>query len=408
VLGLAPVRPDQVEGDTAPARSLNTLAREADTLVTDAAALASVAGARKDRPIASLFSTALAQAGRGVIDSGDAEVTTDTIATGFAAASGMGSESVLRALTAVDEHLAAPFASRFNRILQAVWIGSGGRADLFPQGHIDLTAGVDDEALEFLLDLDPVNDMDFWRRIGRTATVRQISQLSPRQPNDNLQLLIKTNLDHLTVRACRIRDEEARLDEADMPEFWWQTEHRALALRTYGWTAFIAEKAEDLSGIEGTVTGGVSISDLIDRARSTVLVSLQMSDGVFELDLSSAGRADVARSGHFQAVSSSFGRAATVQRASALVDQKQILCDFMKSSASTVTSSVVQVTELLNVSLPLLREMSDPSRQALQELLEPQAGPDQLELELDLSADSGVQLTLPEPPAIQAEPEAGS
>lgn len=406
VLGLAPVQADPMV-EVGKAQTLNTLARESDTLVTDAAALASVAGARKDRPIAGLFSTALAQAGRGLVDSGDADATTETIAAGFAAAADMGSESVLRALTAVDEHLAAPFASRFNRILQAVWIGSGGRADLFPQGHIDLTAGVDDEALEFLLDLDPVNDMDFWRRIGRTTTVHQISQLSPRQPNDNLQYLVKANLDHLTARACRIQDQQIRLDETEMPEFWWRIEHRALTLRSYGWTAFIAEKAEDLGGIEGTVTGGVSISDLIERARSTVLVSLQMSDGVFEMDLSSAGRADVARSGHFRAVSSSFGSAATVQRASALVDQKQILCDFMKSSASTVTSSVVLVGELLNISLPLLRAMSEPSRQALQGLLEPQPEPDQLDLGLDLSAGSGVQLALPETPRAQTDPEAG-
>jgi hypothetical protein len=73
--------------------------------------------------------------------------------------------------------------------LQAVWIGSGGRADLFPDNQIELSAGVDDDALEFLLDLEPIRDYDFWRRIGRTASVAQIGKLSPQHPNENLHFL---------------------------------------------------------------------------------------------------------------------------------------------------------------------------------------------------------------------------
>jgi hypothetical protein len=232
-------------------------------LVTDAAALASVVQAKQDKPITGLFSTVLAQAGRGLVDSDDAEATTTAIASGFDAARGMDADSVLRAVTAVDDHLAIPFANRFNRILEAVWIGSGGRADLFPRGQLDLAAGVDDEALEFLLDLDVIDDYEFWRRIGRTTTVSQISKLSPHQPNNNMQRLIKANLDHLTARTCRIQDRQERMDEQEQPDLLWLTENHALALRSRSWIAFVAERGEELSGIEGTTTKGVSISDLI-------------------------------------------------------------------------------------------------------------------------------------------------
>jgi len=392
VLGLNPVYREIGDRENLSV-SLNRLAQDRDTLVTDAAALASVVQAKQDKPITGLFSTALAQAGRGLVDSDDAEATTTAIASGFDAARGMGADSVLRAVTAVDDHLAIPFANRFNRILEAVWVGSGGRADLFPRGQLDLAAGVDDEALEFLLDLDVIDDYDFWRRIGRTTTVSQISKLSPRQPNNNMQHLIKANLDHLTARVCRIQDRQERMDEQEQPDLWWLTENHALALRSRSWIAFVAEKGEELGGIEGTATKGVSISDLINRAGTTVLTGVEMSDGTYQLDLSSSTQADVAHSDHLDAVARSFGSTARVQRARAMTDNRQVACDFTKSSASTTTSSVAPLTELLGVSLPLLRPMEPSERAALLELLRPLVDPDALPL--DVVTEDNEQLALP-------------
>jgi hypothetical protein len=402
VLGLAAVHRRSVE-NVAPDVSLNRLAEDYDTLVTDPEALASVAKARKDRPVTTLFSTALAQGGKGVLDSEDAATTTDLIAGGFEAAREMGAESVLKALTAVDAHLAAPFASRFNRVLQAVWIGSGGRADLFPQVKIDLAAGVDDEALEFLLDLEPIEDPEFWRRIGRSTTVKQIGHLTPRQPNENLQWLIKANLDHLSARVCRVQDRQEQFDDQDQPEFRWLIERNALALRSHSWIAYVAEKAEELGNIEGTPTDGVSINDLIGRATGTTLVGLQMSDGTYELDLTSSGQADVAHSDHLDAVSRSFGPSAKVLRARALTDNRQVACDFTRSAASTTTSSIVQLRDLLRVGLPLLRPIGEEEQVALVDLLEPLHDPGMLALDIDLATATGT-LAFPDEDGEDYEP----
>jgi hypothetical protein len=336
VLGLYPVyaKPDDRDASSL---DLNALAHERDILVTDPGALASIAEAKQSRPFNSLFSTALTQAGRGLVDNYDAEATTEAIASGFDAAREMGADSVLKAVIAVQDPLAAPFANRFNRILQAVWIGSGGRADLFPHGQVDLTAGVEDDALEFLLDLEVIEDDDFWRRIGRNIAVSQLGQLSPRQPNANLQCLIKANLDHLAVRACRIQDRPQRIEEAGQSDPWWLTEQHALALRGPSWVAYVAEKAEELGEIEGTPTRGVSINDLVDRAGTTVLSSMQMSDGTYDLDLSSSTHQDVIHSAQLGAVAGSFG-----------------------------------------ISIPLLRPMTEEELNALVELLTPLPDPDQL------------------------------
>jgi hypothetical protein len=375
VLGLVPVH--HAEAEEGGIR-LNNLAREHNTLVTDSTALTSIADAKRERPITGLFSTALTQGGRGLVDDDDARKTTDAIVEGFAGAQAIGTDSVRRAARAAEDHLSTPFANRFNRLLQAVWIGSGGRPDLFPYNRLDLSAGVDDDALEFLLELEPVRDYDFWRRIGRTTSVAQIGGLSPHQPNENLQFLVKANLDHLTARSCRVRDRQAQLDELDQPHFWWRTERGALALRSSTWIAFVAEKADDLGDIEGTPTEGVSIADLIERIGNTVLTSLQMSDGTFELDLSSPEHADVVHSDHLGAVSQSFGKTAKVLRARAMAGGRQITCDFSKSSASATTSSVLSVSELLDVSLPLLRHMEDAARSELNDTLRPLEDPNAL------------------------------
>jgi len=377
VLGLYPLYVES--GDSGAIGSeLNSLAHERDTLVTDPGALASIAESRQNRPVNSLFSTALTQAGRGLVDSYDAEVATEVISIGFDAAREMGADSVLKAVAAVQDHLTAPFASRFNRILQAVWIGSGGRADLFPHGQVDLTAGVEDDALEFLLDLDVIDDDVFWRRIGRNISVRQLAKVSPRQPNENLQRLVKANLDHLAVRACRIQDREEQIEEAGLSHPWWLTERQTLALRGPSWVAYVAEKAEELGEIEGSVTRGVTISDVLDRAGETVLSSMQMSDGTYDLDLSSSTHQDVIHSAQLGAVAGSFGPAVRVLRARAMSGNRQIACDFTKSSASTTTSNMVLLSDLLRTSIPLLRAMTEEELAALFELLTSPPDPDQL------------------------------
>jgi hypothetical protein len=402
VLGLVPVRRTSAKHS----QRLNRLAQDSNTLVTDAPALASLTDAKRRQPITGLFSTALAQGGRGLVDNADARRTTDAIVEGFAGAQTIGTESVLRAATVVEDHLSKPYANRFNRLLQAVWIGSGGRADLFPYSRLDLSAGVDDDALEFLLELEPIRDYDFWWRIGRTASVAQIGGLSLRQPNENLQFLVKANLDHLISRTCRVQDRQTQIDEVDQPAFWWHTEKGAMALRSHKWIAFVAEKADDLEYVEGTSTDGVSIPDLLERIRDTILTEIQMSDGRFELELSSPEHIDVVHRGPLDAVSQSFSNTARVLRAQAMISGRQIACDFSKSSASTITSSTLTLTELLGVSLPLLRYMNNEERSALTDILEPLEDPDSLPLsrpvylqeELDIieSSESGENETGPD------------
>jgi hypothetical protein len=278
--------------------------------------------------------------------------------------------------------------------LQATWIASGGRAELFPHSRISTSAGIDDDSLEYLLDLDPISDLDFWRSLSGSASISHIGKLAPQHPNANLQFLIKANLDRLTVRACRVQDRQQQLDEQGQPDFWWLTERGTLALRSHDWIAFVAERVDELSDIRGTQTRGVQVPDLIERARGRVLTGIEVSDGDFELDLRSSGQ-NVADSNHLGALTESFGSLAKVQHARALAGGRQIACDFSKSSAST--QSMVNLSEFLSVTLPLLRQMDEKTRTDLEGMLRsvmgqaalPRVRPDSLfeELLINFSED---------------------
>jgi hypothetical protein len=355
--------------------SLLGLAYEKNTLITDPRALATIGEAKRDRPVTSLFSAALARGGRGLLDDADARQATDVIANGFDAARRMETDPVHSAAAIAVDHLSAPFANRFNRLLQAVWIASGGSAALFPNNQLELSAGVDDDALEYVLELEPIRDPDFWRGIGRTLSVTRIGKLTPQHPNENLQLLIKTNLDHLTIRWCRLQERQELLDEQDHANFLWVTERDALALRGRGWIAFVAEKSSDLSEIEGTSTQGISIGNLLERADDTVLTSVQMSGYDYALDLRSSAPSGLIPGGLLYSLAETFGKDARVLRARAISRGRQVACDFSKSSASTGTSRMASLTDLLGVSLPLLRDMDEDTRARLQDLLQPMDDP---------------------------------
>jgi hypothetical protein len=366
VFGLVPIRRDQNGARV----HLASVAKEHDTLVTDPSAISHMARVRQRKSVTGLFAAALPQGGRGLLGEEEVARATTALANGFTAAHNMGTESVLRAIGAVDDFLSESFAENFTQLLHAVWIGSGERSDLFPSSGMALTDTLQDEVLEFLLELEHIPDSSFWRNIGRATSVSQIGRLDISYPNENLQLLVKANLDHLRARVCRVQDRAQQLDEAELPEFWWLTEHQVLGLRSKAFVAFVAENTDELAGIEGTPTDGVSVNDLRERTRDTILTGLQLSDGYVELDMNSIQLTDVVRSDQLGALEHSLGSTAKVRRAKAISRSRQVICDFFHSSAFVPTASPIHLSDLLGVGLPLLRSMANTDLQALRQKLQ--------------------------------------
>jgi hypothetical protein len=363
----------EIPRDEGPARSqLHENAQVRNTLVTDAPALASIEHAKQARAksVASLLSSIIVRGGRGLVGDDEAREVTATVSAGLQAAETMGADSVLRATEALTNTLSYEFASSFSRVLQAVWIGSGGRSDLFPATQLSLGGGADDDTLEFLLDLDPIEDLQFWRRVGSGLGVEKLGRIRTDHPNPNLQLLVKANLDRLKARVFRIRDsQQLTFEDMDRPIFFWSISRGALTFRGPGWDAFIGEKSEDIEGIRGSITSGVSVADLRHRADDIALISLQLSDGHMAFDVNSLEQTDVVRSDQLQALEGSLGAGAKVFRARAINNSRQILCDFRRSTAAVPTSSIIGVADLLRTALRLLRPLEEGDLEALYEIL---------------------------------------
>lgn len=101
-----------------------------------------------------------------------------------------------------------------------------------------------------------------------------------------------------------------------------------------------------------------------------ILTALQLSDGRDELDLMSLVNEDVVHSERLRLLADSFGSMARVGRAKVMFNEnRQLTCDFSRSSVSTVTRSTVLLSELLGVGLPLLRSMAAETVEELRDLL---------------------------------------
>src|SRR5688572_15437336 len=126
--------------------------------------------------------------------------------------------------------------------LQAVWVGSGGRIDLFP-GPVSLGGSLTDQTLEFLLGFNEVADNQFWSRVGREVTLAQLGRLNLSGHSANLQRLVQANLDHLWCRGCVVTPEQLPLSE-HAAELAWHIEGGLLQLRGEGFSAGFAEQVD--------------------------------------------------------------------------------------------------------------------------------------------------------------------
>ncbi len=347
---------------------LRTTASERRTLVTDPAAVSTFISRRSTTPVLGLLSTALAQGGRGLVDSDDAQRATDIVADGFTGAREVDADATSGAARLISSLLNERQTGRMSRFLQAVWVGSGGRIDLFP-GTQSLVGDITDEALQFLLDFDEINDAEFWQRLGRGVTVKQLCTLHVSDPCINLQHLIRSNIDRLWARACAVVADPARLEEVSDAIPWrWVLERRLLGLRGPDFTAYAAETAtEARNAISGNPGPGLEVEDLRTRAVGTVLNSLRLGDGREALSLNSESDADVVQGERLSTLFAAFGADAKVQEATAtLASGQHINLDFRTLTASGVTSTQPLLGDLLVTAVPLLWSLGG---QAIQDLM---------------------------------------
>lgn len=360
---------------------LSSAAQEADTLVSDLGGLSTLATARNSSTFVGLLSATVARGGRGLLTVGSAAAAATSIDAGFMGAQQLNAEAVRLASNTSDSLLSATHASRLNRFLQAVWVGAGGRPDLYPR-EMSLGGELDDDSWAFLLDLPIIDDLDFWRRLGRSLTVSQLARLNVNDGSENLHNLVKANTDWLWARNCTVVAEEPNLLELELRDQWkWTVRRRALALRGPSFTCYLAELKAGLDQIEGTQSDGVAVPELRERAKGRKITGVVMSAGQEELDLASRVQGDVTNSAWLDLLSSVGGDGPRVKRATALLTTGHTVhVDFTQSAASAATRSQPAIPAFVTGVLPLLRSMDAEAMAAMSSCFWSEGGNDLLSL----------------------------
>lgn len=365
---LMPLAPLRDRGQSA---ELGSESADAGTLVADPASLYGISADKRERPVLGLLSRAVLQGGRGLVDQARARSTSDAVGLGFVAAQQAEPELTRDAVVAAESLLDPAHAGQLTRLLHAVWLGSGAPATSFP-GATGVTAELDAAGLQLLLDIAITDEDDFWRRIGSGVSLERLCEIEVGATSENLQRLVRVNLDHFKAKSCRISDEPFMVDYGSEPR--WFTNSGVLGYTTDRYRAlFSTGPISSLDFMESIEDGSVELDELLHRATEA---GLNISELVIEsstggrIDYKAPRDSDIYSDETLQELSRALGRQSSVLSAVVPIGGgfRHLTCDLTKRAASGRTVARFYLSELLNNAVPLLRSLRPSERGFLSEL----------------------------------------
>ncbi|MFE9429674.1 hypothetical protein [Streptomyces sp. NPDC006640] len=339
-------------------RAVSSFSQENNVLITDVHGMDRLARNRKNHNIANLVSTALIRGGRGVMDSAGAESISSTVSLGFEGAREANAEPTAHAVQALECYLAPLQSRQMTQFLQAVWISSRGRIEGFP-GPKELSGEISDESLEYLLHFEPIDDPDFWRALGTSVSVEQLSRLTISGTPENLQHLVRENLDRLWSRHMKVVAGELMLAEQPASAAW-TIARQSLCLLGEDYFAYFAETSASLRHIKSPKAYGLTIQEIRQRSENIHLRELTVRKGAETFTVEADGSRSVLDSESLSALPASYlDRARAVRATAKAPSGQEIHCDFVERDATAVTSARVSLADWLGSALPLLWDLAD-------------------------------------------------
>ncbi|NBE82983.1 hypothetical protein [Micromonospora rubida] len=340
------------EGSSPAHERLVTAAKKARALITDPDAIEEFAAPRV--PITSVLANAVIRGGLGLVDEQAARGAAESAIAGFSAAENLEAEPIRSALAAAEGILDDDQNNRFSRLYRAVWEGQGGTAESFPSNR-NLTGPLAGRDLSLLLATLTTDDVQFWRRIGRSVQLEQLVALGP-ESGSNLGRLVEANLDRLLARGARVFGRNgARSPEGQRAD--WGVERDCLALRGDGWIAYFAARSSDLPPHE--TRRGVSVATLIDGIRQlgVRMTDVKVQQDNFAISIQAVGNADVVDSPDFGQL---VDRGDSVAQAAAIAmsSGRNLIADFFTGTAMGHTNASFPLNELAQAAVRLLLELS--------------------------------------------------
>ncbi len=347
-------------------RQLGDVSLRTRTLVTDPSSLGALSERRQTAPVVQVFSRALLRGGRGLVDAPRAERAGLDLDVGWTSANSADSAGTSRAIETAESLLDPEQANQVTRLLQAAWIGSGAPVSTFPAaaGAFSL---LDAENLRFLLDLDSVEDEEFWAGVGRDFRLEHLADLGTVAPtNANFQRLVSGALSRLRAHGCRVVDLDVAVEDDSTTRWFVQQGHLGLdhgRFRTY----FALGRVADLP-VPAADNQPVPLRTVLSRAAEADVelaeVAMLTNEGR-QLDYRADGPTDIKNDAFFNRMSMAAGKGSTVRSVIALSGSKRMVCDLVGSTARGRTRAEFFVQELLRIAVPLFRALTTAEREAL-------------------------------------------
>jgi hypothetical protein len=349
---------------------LETISVESNTLVTDPAGISELTEG-SPTGITGFITRTIFQGGRGLLDQPSADALSANVNAGFVAAGQADRDITAGAVSIISNYFDRQHAARNLGFLKAIWRASGASALDFPANSAE-TDDPGDDAIEYLLDTDEIDDWGFWRAIGDGISLKRLSEISLPRGSFNLGHLVEANLDRLWARAMRVISDQRRLEDFDVEEggLIWRITGALLALSGEHFTAFVAPTVGDLKQIKTDDPGdGIPVMEVRRRSQGIPIDSLEMTAGDRVITYGSQDRQDVSNDDQLDSLGAAMG-STVVRKGSVLIGGRRVELDFALRTATARTSGQPPMAELIGSALPLIWPLSSDELERLNAMVE--------------------------------------
>jgi hypothetical protein len=355
---------------------LQALSSKHKVLVANSDSLQALAPGLKKSPYVGLISRAVLQGGKGVIRKPRAETITETVTDAFTSASHSSPEHIEEAVQAAALALDTPRSNAINSFMQALWIASGEPASTFPVTVASLPS-IDSSSLSFLLEMDDLDDDEFWSRLGADIEIESILASGVVGSPANLQRLMKANASRLRARVCRVVEAASGVMENS-----WFLGAGGLGLNIADFSAiFTNSRIADLK-MEG-VDSRQTVDSVSERANGADIriLALSMAAKESRIDYAGLGEANISKDAQLSNVATALGSAAEVVSVTTAVGaaSRRLICDLPSSTGRGAANSKYYLSEMALNAVPLFIPLEDTDLAALKAVVgyeEPKDTPD--------------------------------
>lgn len=347
------------------------VAREANTLVTDAAGIGEVVERKRNSRVVEMAAPAILQGGRGILDEDRAVTVSSGLARGFLAASNLAADETREAVGLIDSSFSGRYSSRLVEFLRAVWLGAGGQASAFPATS-QTSPGLTDEALRFLIDFELSADLLYWRRVGDGLTIDRLANIQF-DASPNFDALVIANLDRIVGRSCRVWSSQEQIPHESVGE--WEARNGILRWQGTSVTVDVVTHKDSLEG-QSERQGEIALDVLVERARRNriALESLEILAATRKISYGSTEQSvmqDVSADEQLKTLVGSLGPAASISKVVAILPGgRSLICDYGSQIASGRTAAQFTLSELLRFAVPLLEQLTDEDLHRLDQVIE--------------------------------------